>query len=64
VAAGQVQTAELVDGDNQVKGKLTNGKTYDAKYPAEYADELTTELKAAAPRGCATTRRPSTTTSG
>ncbi|HZN13963.1 MAG TPA: ATP-dependent zinc metalloprotease FtsH [Acidimicrobiales bacterium] len=45
VAEKQVKTAEIVDGDNKVKGELTNGKTYEAKFPAEYADELTSELK-------------------
>jgi cell division protease FtsH len=44
VAAKQVKSAEIIDPD-KVKGKLTNGKAYEAKFPAEYADELTTELK-------------------
>ncbi len=45
VASKQIKSAEIIDGDNRVKGDLTNGKTYEAKFPAEYADELTTELK-------------------
>jgi cell division protease FtsH len=44
VAAGQVKSADII-GTDKVKGELTNGKTYEAKFPAEYADELTTELK-------------------
>jgi cell division protease FtsH len=47
VAAKQVRSAEIIDGDNKVKGELRDGKTYEAKFPAEYADELTEELKAA-----------------
>jgi cell division protease FtsH len=47
VAEKQVRSAEIIDGGDEVKGELTNGKTYVAKYPAEYADELTSELKSA-----------------
>src|SRR4051794_13987929 len=46
VSAHKVKTAEIIDGDDKVKGVLINGKKYEAKYPAEYADELTTDLKA------------------
>ena len=42
-AEGKVRTAEIVGTDN-VRGELTNGTKYEAKFPAEYADELTTQL--------------------
>ena len=47
VADRRVKSAEIHDGDNKVKGELTNGKKYESSYPAEYADELTAALKAA-----------------
>src|SRR6476659_3448609 len=47
VAKHQVKTAQLIDGDDKVKGELTDNKKYEAKYPAEYADELTADLKEA-----------------
>jgi cell division protease FtsH len=47
VAEKRVQTAEIIDGDDKVRGELRNGDKYEAKYPAEYADELTENLKAA-----------------
>jgi cell division protease FtsH len=46
VSSEQVKTAEIIDGDNKVRGELTDGKKYEAKYPAEYVDELTASLKA------------------
>ena len=52
VSEKQIKTAELVDGDSRVRGKLVGGekgeeKEYEAHYPAEYADELTASLRAA-----------------
>ena len=47
VAKGEVKTAELVDGDDRVRGELNDGRKYEAHYPAEYSDELTAELKGA-----------------
>jgi cell division protease FtsH len=47
VAEKRVQTAEIIDGDDKVRGELKNGRAYEAKYPAEYVDELTSSLKAA-----------------
>jgi cell division protease FtsH len=44
-AQGKVKTAELNEPDDKVKGTLDNGTKYEAKYPAEYADELTTKLR-------------------
>src|SRR4051812_28452605 len=45
VAKEQIKTAQIIDGDDKVNGELTNGKKYEAKYPAEYVDELTSDLK-------------------
>ncbi|HUR17566.1 MAG TPA: ATP-dependent zinc metalloprotease FtsH [Acidimicrobiales bacterium] len=42
-ASEKVRTAEIVGTDN-VRGELTDGTKYEAKFPAEYADELTTRL--------------------
>jgi cell division protease FtsH len=47
VASEDVKTAELMDGDDKVRGELKNGDKYEAKYPAEYVDELTANLKSA-----------------
>jgi len=44
VAAKKVATASVIDGSDEVKGELTDHSKYVAKYPALYADELTTEL--------------------
>jgi cell division protease FtsH len=46
VADHKVKTAELIDGEDKVRGELVNKTLYETHYPAEYADELTTELKA------------------
>ena len=43
VEDGDVRTAQVV-GENRVRGELRNGKSYEAKFPPEYADELTTRL--------------------
>jgi cell division protease FtsH len=43
VAEGEVRTAQVV-GDNKVRGELDDGRKYEAKFPAEYADELTARL--------------------
>ena len=45
VSDRRVKSAEIHDGDNKVKGELRNGQKYESSYPAEYADELTAELK-------------------
>ncbi len=46
---GNVESAEIKDRDNEVKGELTDGTEYVAVYPTEYADELTDEIAAAEP---------------
>ncbi|MDQ3679204.1 MAG: ATP-dependent zinc metalloprotease FtsH [Actinomycetota bacterium] len=43
VAEKQVRSAQI-QGDDKVKGELSSGKKYEAKFPAEYSDELTREL--------------------
>jgi cell division protease FtsH len=45
VAEKRVGSAEIIDGDDKVRGELKNGRSYEAKYPAEYVDELTESLK-------------------
>jgi cell division protease FtsH len=44
-ADGHVKVAELNEPDDKVKGELDTGQKFEAKYPAEYADELTTKLR-------------------
>jgi cell division protease FtsH len=46
LAAGEVRSATLHDKDNVAKGELSDGTNYRVSYPAEYADELTKELRA------------------
>jgi cell division protease FtsH len=43
VDSGKVRTAQVV-GDDKVKGELVDGTKYEAKFPVEYGDELTTRL--------------------
>ena len=43
VAENRVRSAQI-HGDDKVNGELSSGKKYEAKFPAEYADELTREL--------------------
>ena len=44
---GGVRNAELLEGDQVVRGELTDGSEYVVSYPLELADELTTELREA-----------------
>ena len=44
---GAVRNAELLEGDQVVRGELTDGTEYVVSYPLELADELTTELREA-----------------
>jgi cell division protease FtsH len=46
LAAGEVRTATLHDKDSVARGELADGTKYKVSYPAEYADELTKELRA------------------
>ena len=43
VADKQVRSAQIV-GDEKVTGRLADGRRYEARFPAEYADELTRQL--------------------
>ncbi|MCB9371725.1 MAG: ATP-dependent metallopeptidase FtsH/Yme1/Tma family protein [Microthrixaceae bacterium] len=46
---GNVETAEIKDRDNEVRGELRDGTEYVAVYPTEFADELTDQIAAAEP---------------
>ena len=43
VAEKQVRSAQF-EGDDKVLGRLNNGNKYEAKFPAEFDDELTCQL--------------------
>jgi len=45
VDRGQVESAEILDRDNEIKGDLQNGQRYKVTYPGEYGDELTEKLR-------------------
>src|SRR5689334_9771886 len=47
VTAKQIKSAEVFDGSNKIQGQLRDGRKFEAKFPAEYADELTEKLVAA-----------------
>jgi cell division protease FtsH len=47
IAAGEVRDAEILEGDQQVRGTLDDGTDYVVTYPAELVDELTTQLQEA-----------------
>ncbi|WP_436794787.1 ATP-dependent zinc metalloprotease FtsH [Actinospongicola halichondriae] len=49
VADGEVETATIKDRSHEVTGELEDGTKYKISYPAEFADELTTELSEARP---------------
>jgi len=49
VADGEVETATFKDRSHAVQGELRDGTEYEVSYPAEFADELTTELADAEP---------------
>ena len=43
----EVKSAEMTDGEDRVKGTLSNGKSYEVDYVSEYSDELTAKILAA-----------------
>ena len=47
VAERDVKKAEIVQGEDEVRGELGNGLKFETRFPAEYADELTEKLLAA-----------------
>ncbi len=49
VADGDIETATIKDRSHEVTGELGDGTEYKVSYPAEFADELTTELSEARP---------------
>ena len=49
VAEGEVETATIKDRSHEVAGELRDGTKYEVSFPAEFADELTTELSEARP---------------
>jgi cell division protease FtsH len=49
VADGEVETATIKDRSHEVEGELRDGTAYEVSFPAEFADELTTELAEASP---------------
>jgi cell division protease FtsH len=55
IEAGDVRSAEIFEGDQQVRGELDDGTEFVVSFPAEYADELTAQLQEA---GVPTTARP------
>jgi cell division protease FtsH len=55
IEAGDVRGAEILEGDQQVRGTLADGTDYVVSFPAEFADELTAQLQEA---GVPTTARP------
>jgi cell division protease FtsH len=44
LAAGEVQTATVLDRSNAVEGELSDGTDYRVEYPADYASTLTTKV--------------------
>jgi len=45
LANGQVEEATLYDRDHIVKGTLTNGTGYEVRFPEQYTDEITKEIR-------------------
>jgi cell division protease FtsH len=46
VDKGQVSNAEFFEGDQQIRGELSDGGSYQAAYPADSQSELVDELRA------------------
>ena len=58
VDEGRVSRATILEGDQQIRGKLADGTDYVVSYPAESADEITTQLQEA---GVSTEAKPQKT---
>jgi cell division protease FtsH len=43
--AGEIRNAEILEGDQQIRGTLEDRTEYVVTYPAESVDEITTELR-------------------
>jgi cell division protease FtsH len=50
LSGGDVRTATLYDRDHQLKGDLTNGGHYEVRFPDQYTDEITQEIRDAGVR--------------
>ena len=44
---GEIRNAEILEGDQQIRGKLDDGTDYVVTYPAESADDITNQLQEA-----------------
>ena len=44
IDSGQVQSAEILNRDQRVQGKLKDGTDYRVAYPTDYADDITNHL--------------------
>jgi cell division protease FtsH len=42
---GEVAEATLLDRDHEVRGELTDGTEYEVKFPEEYTDEITDQIR-------------------
>ncbi|MGH2540097.1 MAG: ATP-dependent metallopeptidase FtsH/Yme1/Tma family protein, partial [Actinomycetota bacterium] len=56
--AGDISDAEILEGDQEVRGELVDGTAYVVTYPAEFADDITTELREAGVPTEATSQKP------
>jgi cell division protease FtsH len=56
--AGEIRNAEILEGDQQIQGKLEDGSDYVVSYPAESVDEITTQLQDAGVTTEATPQKP------
>ncbi len=44
---GEIRNAEILEGDQEIRGQLDDGTEYVVTYPVESADEITTQLQEA-----------------
>ena len=58
LADGKVATAKIMEGDQEVVGKLQDGSDYTTTYLAEYADELQAQLDKAGVPNSTDAQRP------
>ncbi|MGZ6969949.1 MAG: ATP-dependent metallopeptidase FtsH/Yme1/Tma family protein, partial [Acidimicrobiia bacterium] len=47
LADGKVRSVKLLDQDHQVQGTLTDGTEYQSRFPEQYTDEITKEIRRA-----------------
>ena len=58
LADGKVATAQIMEGDQTVTGKLQDGSDYTTTFVAEYADELQAQLDRAGVPNSTDAQRP------